>query len=156
MISAPRTAPALAMLLGAATAFTAIPLVGYTAAIPAPMNMFLWMIDRTSSEFASFAWDLIVVFGPTIGLLLLASALVMRRVYGRFAALDALSLGLGAVLSWSVLIPLAYQAPFARLFAWWASAAEVSIVLACLVALGLFRRRNHEDPSGPNLSLGAT
>ena len=137
-----RTAPAVSALLGVTAVFAAIPLLGYSMAIAAPAGVLEWLRDAASSGFAAFTWDLFVVSGPTVGLLVFLSALVLRWIYRRPGGASALLLGLGAFASLYLLVPLAFQDPIIRPLPWWASAAEASILLACLAAYPLLRRKH--------------
>lgn len=142
MALAARTAPAVSALLGIAAVFAAVPLIGYTMAVAAPAGVLAWLRETAGSAFASFTWDLLVVSGPTIGVLMLLSALFLRSIYGRPGGISALLLGIGAVLALYLLVPLAFSETIVRPLPWWASAAEASILLACLAAYWLLRRKH--------------
>jgi len=138
-----RAAIPLSALLGACAVFAAIPVIGYTMAIVAPSGPMLWLGDAVSTAFAVFTWDLLVVMGPTIGLLVFLAAVAVRLIVrGRPGVIALLSLGVGAIFALYVLIPLAYGDPFMRPLPLWASAAEVSILTACLAAFPIFRRKH--------------
>ena len=49
-------------------------------------------------------------------------------------------LGAGALVALYLLVPFAYSEPFVRPLPWWASAAEASIIIACIAAFPLLRR----------------
>jgi hypothetical protein len=136
-----RAALPLAALLGAGALFAAVPLIGHTMAIAAPSGLLLWLKDAVSSEFAGFSWDLFVVFGPTIGLLVFLAALAVRLLSrGRPGGSALVFVGVGAFVALYLLVPLAYAEPFIRPLPWWASAGEASIILACVAAFPLLRR----------------
>ena len=141
MSSPSRAALPLSLFLGAGAVFAAIPVIGYTMAIAAPSGPLLWLKDTVSSEFAGFFWDLCVVFGPTVGLLVFLSALAVRLACRNRPGGSALVLlGAGALVALYFLVPLAYSEPFVRPLPWWASAAEASIIIACIAAFPLLRR----------------
>jgi len=136
-----RAALPLSVLLGSGAVFAAVPLIGYTMAIAAPPGLLLWLKDAASSEFAGFSWDLLVVFGPTVGLFVFLAALAVRLICRSRPGISALVLlGAGAFAALYLLVPLAYSEPFVRPLPWWASAAEASIVIACIAAFPLLRR----------------
>ena len=137
-----RTAPAASALLGVAAVFAAVPLLGYSMAIAAPAGLLEWVRDTASSELAAFTWDLFVVSGPTVGLLVFVAALALRWIYHRPGGASALLLGLGALVALYFLVPLAFGGPVARPVPWWASAAGASILLASLAAYPLLRRKH--------------
>lgn len=136
-----RVAIPLSALLGVGAVFAAVPLIGYTMAIAAPSDLLLSLKEAVSSEFAAFSWDLLAVFGPTVGLFVFLAALVVRLVSrSRPGGIALVSLGAGAFVALYLLIPLAYAEPFMRPLPWWASAAEASIIIACIAAFPLLRR----------------
>lgn len=137
-----RTAPATALLVGVAAVLAAVPLIGYSMAVVAPAGFLDPLKDSTSAKFASFIWDLLAVFGPTVGLLVFVGALAIRWIYGRPGGLASVSLAGGALLALYALVPFVYSEPQVRPLPWWASAAEASIIVACLAAHTLFRRRS--------------
>jgi len=134
-----RFAVPTAVVLGIGAVFAATPLIGYTMAIVMPSGLMLWLNDIFGKATAVFLWDLFVVMGPTIGLLVFLAAVVARLlVHGRPGAGALFSLGGGAMLALYLLVPLAYGDPIIRPLPLWASAAEISVLLACLAALPLF------------------
>jgi hypothetical protein len=135
----------LSPLLGAGAVFATVPLIGYTMAIAAPSGLLRWLTDAVNSEFAGFSWDVVVVFGPTVGLLVFLAALAVRLICRtRPGSAALLLLGAGALVALYLLVPLAYAEPFMRPLPWWASAAEASILIACIAAFPLLRRRHSQ------------
>jgi len=141
MSSLSRAALPLSAILGAGAVFTAVPFISYTMAIAAPSGLLLWLKNVVSSEFAGFSWDFLVVFGPTVGLLVFLAALAVRLICRSRPGGSALVLlGASAFVALYLLVPLAYAEPFMRPLSWWASAAEASIIIACVAAFPLLRR----------------
>jgi hypothetical protein len=131
-----RIAVPTAALLGIGAVFAATPLIGYTMAIAMPPGLMIWLNDIVGKATAVFLWDLFVVMGPTIGLLVFLAAVVVRLIArGRPGVGALLSLGGGAMLALYLLVPLAYGDPIVRPLPLWASAAEIAVLLASLAAL---------------------
>ncbi len=141
MPTSSRTAPLFAPLLGMGAVFASVPLIGYTMAVAAPAKLLHSLSNSASPEFASFVWELLVVFGPTLGVLLILCTALMRGIYGGPGVLNAGYLGAGAFVSLYFLVPFAYGEPLVRPLRWWASAAEASILVACALSVPLLRRR---------------
>lgn len=141
-----RTAPVVSVLLGVAAVFAAVPLLGYSMAIAAPAGFLDWVGGTTSPVLAAFTWDLFAVSGPTVGLIVFLSALALRWIYRRPGGASVLLLGLGALLTLYLLVPLAFGGPIVRPLPWWTRAAEASILLASLAAYPLLRRKPTEQP----------
>lgn len=136
-----RTAPLVAALLGIAAVFGSVPLVGLTMAVATPTAISLWLRETTSPEFASFTWDLLVVYGPTLGLLLLLCSVALRIIYRRPGVSVSALLAIGALVGIYLLVPLAFGETFRHPLPWWASAAEVSVLVACAATAPLLSRK---------------
>lgn len=133
----------LAAFLGLLTAFACVPLMGISAAIPAPNVIFTWAKSHGVLEFAVLFWGTFVVGAIGVGAPAVVSLLVLLRTFRERRVVLAVTFSVALLLGLYVVMPLTYFEPLdlPSFKQWWSLGKEFA--LGIVLAGALVRASRH-------------
>lgn len=132
----------LAAFLALLTAFACVPLMGFSAAIPAPAALFPWARSLGILELAVLLWGTLVVGAIGFGAPALISLAILLRTFQERRVLLAVTFSVGLLLGLYVVVPLTYFEPLylPSFKQWWSLGKEVALGIVLVGAILSVRR----------------